>query len=29
LGQDFTHPSTPALGPNQPPLQCVPGHLWG
>jgi hypothetical protein len=23
-GRDFPHPSSPALGPNQPALQCVP-----
>ena len=23
-GRDFQHPSTPALGPTQPPIQLVP-----
>jgi hypothetical protein len=25
-GRDFQHPSRPALRPNQPPVQWVPGH---
>ena len=24
-GRDFSHLSSPALGPTQPPVQCVPG----
>jgi len=29
VGQDFSHPSSPVLSPNQPPIQLVPGLSLG
>jgi len=28
LGQDFQHPSRPALGPTQTPIQWALGLFW-
>ena len=28
-GRDFPHPSSPALGLTQPPIQCIPGLSRG